>query len=579
MKTQKSSLSFRRAVLVAALVSTTSFMGAPGFAAEQLPAKAQTAKALNVWGDYLAGHHAEAVGDNLKALDYYAAVTRKGLTNEADIYSRSYILGLTEGRIDDALKALDKAEKLGGKAPLANLTRAVIALRDGDFTGAEVLLTTDDAGISQILSPVLIAWAKVGRKDFNGAIKALNKMPHAAAGGDDALSPLHHLHNALIDELAGRKKDATAFYKQLQKTAKLSVRSAELVGQGLERSGLTDDARKVYESLGNDAESLILIENMQARLKAKTPPALDVDTAQKGAAEALSGVAAAMLSQNAWESAMALAHMAEALRPNLPAATMVTATALEQSARRKEADALYAKLPENSPFSWMARLHEAENLDRLDKTDEAIRLLKTMSAERVTLSRPLIELGDVLRRHERFKEAADAYTEALKRIPKPGVGQWSVFYARGVSYEQSNQWPKAEKDFLRALELSPDQPLVLNYLGYLWIDRGHNLKRALAMISKAVEMRPRDGSIIDSLGWGLYRTGDFEGAVRQLEKATMRMPADPVINDHLGDALWKVGRTREARFQWQRVLNMEPAPELKATIEKKLESGLTASNP
>lgn len=527
-------------------------------------------------GSYLAGHHAEAIGDSRTALQSYANATRLGLPATARLYSRMYILGLTEGRIDDALLALEKAEQLGGKPPLAHLTRAVQALRDGDYATAEALLADGDSGIAQILGPVLTAWARVGRQDIPGALNALNAVKK---NKDEAPSALHLLHSALINDIAGNGPAAGALYVQLRTASGLSVRTAELMGQHLERSGRAADARVLYEALGTDAESLILRENLDTRLKTNTPPGLDVDSAQKGAAEALYGIASAMLSQNAWESALALAHMARALRPDFAPAAMVTAAALQQTNRRSDANALYEALPQRSPYAWLARLHLADNLDRMDRTDEALALLRTMSDERPTLARPLVELGDVLRRHDRFGEAADAYTLALARIAEPQESEWGLFYSRGVSYEQSDQWPKAEADFLKALELSPEQPAVLNYLGYLWIDKGQHLKRALDMIAAAVAKRPRDGAIVDSLGWGLYRTGDFKGAVKQLERATLLRPADPVINDHLGDALWRVGREREARFQWERALAMKPDATLTLAIEKKLKDGLSAAQP
>lgn len=565
------------ATFIGAIVfATTLTVGcvAPGANAQGTPPEA-----TGVWGDFLAGHHAEATGDSRAALEFYAAATRNGLPAKADLYSRIYVLGLTEGRIDGALEALDKTEQLGGKAPLARLTRAVRALRDGDFNAADDLLAGDDGGVTRILGPVLRAWARVGRKDFPGALAALNSTTGDAENKDPKPTPLHLLHSALINDLAGNAKVAGKKFDQLRKSSGLSVRTAELNGQHLERRDRPRDARKVYQSLGPDAEGLILIENLEMRLKAKTRPALDVDSAQKGAAEALYGVASALLAQNAWESAIALSHLASTLRPDFPPAAMVAATALQRNDRRAEANAIYAAMPPRSPFSWMARLHMADNLDRMGQTKKALKLLDAMSRERATLSRPLIERGDVLRRHERFKEAAATYTRALARIAKPNDAHWSVFYSRGISYERNKQWPKAEADFLRALELRPEQPAVLNYLGYSWIDQKMHMERALAMIAKAVEQRPRDGSIVDSLGWGLYRTGDFKGAVKNLERAVMLRPGDPIINDHLGDALWQVGRVREARFQWERALVLKPDADLIALIEKKLKSGLAAAKP
>ena len=179
-----------------------------------------------------------------------------------------------------------------------------------------------------------------------------------------------------------------------------------------------------------------------------------------------------------------------------------------------------------------------------------------------------------MRRDEQYAEAAVAYDGALALIPDPESHHWPLFYQRGISYERSKQWDKAEADFRKALDLQPDQPLVLNYLGYSWVEMRKNLAEAQAMIEKAVEQRPEDGYIVDSLGWVLYRLGDFPGAVKHLERAVELRPVDPVINDHFGDALWQVGRRIEARFQWKRALSFEPEDKDAIRIRKKLAQGL-----
>ena len=125
-----------------------------------------------------------------------------------------------------------------------------------------------------------------------------------------------------------------------------------------------------------------------------------------------------------------------------------------------------------------------------------------------------------------------------------------MFYFRGICYERSKQWPQAEADLKKALQLYPDQPLVLNYLGYSWIDQGVNLDEGMNMIRRAVEQRPDDGYIVNSLGWANFRIGNYDEAVKELERAVELKPDDPTINDHLGDAYWRVGRVLEARFQW-----------------------------
>jgi Flp pilus assembly protein TadD len=220
-------------------------------------------------------------------------------------------------------------------------------------------------------------------------------------------------------------------------------------------------------------------------------------------------------------------------------------------------------------------LRGAINLETLDRTDDAIAQLKAMAAEQPTLVGAEVELGDILRNKKRYAEAVSAYDEGIRRTTAAGLPErWSLFYDRGVALERAGQWPRAEGDLLHALELKPDQPLVLNYLGYSWIDRGENLDRGLKMIEKAVELRPEDGYIVDSLGWAHYRMGDYAAAVDYLEKATELVPEDPTINDHLGDAYWQTGRLVEARYQWRRALQFGPQENEVKPIEAKLERGL-----
>jgi len=520
-------------------------------------------------GNYLAGRHAEQLGNSPAALQYYAVATTRGELSTADLQKRIYILALTEGRIDSVLKAMEKVEKAGGKVPFANLVRAVHALKINNFDRVATLLENEKTGLMRLLSPPLIAWSKVGENDREGALRVLAKMKE-----QENLTPLHDLQAALIEESFGNTDAAEQYFLNVLKNAGMSTRIAQLLGAHYERQGQYDNAHELYSKFTKDGEGAAMLALSQARRKAKQPTPLSVATAQAGAAEALYNFASILQSQSGSGRDQILAHLALYLRPDMTPAKIVVAAALEAKDRFADANAIYAKIPKSSPMSWNARMHMADNLDRVGKTDDAVKLLRTLARERPDREIPLIELGDVLRRHERYKEAAQAYTDAFKRIEIIDARYWTVFYARGIAYEQTNRWPLAEKDFLKALEFDAEQPLVLNYLGYSWIDQGLHLDRALKMIEKAVELRPRDGYIVDSLGWGLYRLGQFGPAVKKLERAVMLRPADPVINDHLGDALWQVGRTREARFQWERAKTLEPDADLEKVIEQKLKHGL-----
>ncbi len=188
-------------------------------------------------------------------------------------------------------------------------------------------------------------------------------------------------------------------------------------------------------------------------------------------------------------------------------------------------------------------------------------------------------LGSIQRSRKLFAEAVETYTQALALIPKLDKRHWPYFYARGTSYERLKNWPAAESDLKKALELAPGEPLVLNYLGYSWIDQGLNLKDGMNLIEKAVALKPDDGYIVDSLGWAHFKLGNYRDAVRYLERSVELRPDDPILNDHLGDALWKTGREREAHFQWDQALTLNPEPEDAAKIKAKLADGLVIDPP
>jgi tetratricopeptide (TPR) repeat protein len=271
---------------------------------------------------------------------------------------------------------------------------------------------------------------------------------------------------------------------------------------------------------------------------------------------------------------MVLGRLALYLKPNFPVMQILLGDILEADNRLEPALDVYTAIDKKSPFSWSARLRAGALLDRLGRTDDAVKILRDMARENAGEDGPLVNLGDILRGRERFKEAVEAYDEAIKRLPVLDKRHWTLLYARGIALERSNQWLRAETDFQKALEFEPNQPYVLNYLGYTWIERRKNLDQAQEMIRQAVKLRPNDGYIVDSLGWGYYQLGNFENAVKELERAVELRPQDPVINDHLGDAYWKVGRHREATFQWNRSLSLNPEADLIPKIRKKLKDGL-----
>jgi Flp pilus assembly protein TadD len=221
-----------------------------------------------------------------------------------------------------------------------------------------------------------------------------------------------------------------------------------------------------------------------------------------------------------------------------------------------------------------AAIQMASNLDALDRSTEAEKHLDGLIKENPQDSEAIMALGNIQRGHKKFAECADTYTKGVATIAQPDKNNWIIFYFRGICYERSHQWPKAEADLKKALDLFPEQPQVLNYLGYSWIDQGAHLDEGMDMIKRAVAQRPDDGYIVDSLGWAYFRTGNYEEALKQLEKAIELKPEDSTINDHLGDAYWRVGRTLEAKFQWAHARDLKPDPEDLPKIEAKIKDGL-----
>ncbi len=527
-------------------------------------------------GNYLAGRHASTMRDFDAAANYMAKALAENPGNLV-LMRQTYRLNLANGEIAGTEKLAKAIILADSAAPLANLGLVVEDAKAGKFAAAEKRLAGVPAqGLNSFFVPLLRAWTLAGLHRYDDAVAALS--PMAALTG---FAVLRDLHAGLIQDLAGKKKEAIASLEQADKeNSESALRVVQALGSLYERTGQPQKARALYEKYNAENPESVVLEHALARLDKKGPPAEPiVRNATDGMAEALLNVGGTLTGGNTGELGMICGRLALYLRPNLPLARMLVAGVLEQDGREAEANAQYEKIPHDSALSWLARLREAANLDDMGKTDKAIAMLKAMATEQPERVDALINLGDLLRVHKRFDDAVKAYDEAVHRIGKLTPRYWSLLYSRGIALERAGNWDRAEKDLEEALKLNPDQPYVLNYLGYSWVDKGEHLTRAREMIEKAVELRPTDGYIVDSLGWLYYRTGRYKDAVDQLERAVELKPEDPVINDHLGDAYWRVGRTAEARYQWQRALGLEPDTDLASSLRAKLAKGLAAAQP
>lgn len=523
-------------------------------------------------GAFLAGRLAQSQGDTRWAAEYYTAALKYDPDN-AELLQRAFTLLVAEGRMDEAAPMADRLLAFDSDAPVPLLVAGLREARDGRFAQADARFAAlPKRGVFGFLSPLLSAWAKAGQNQPDQALEALS--PLAAVQG---LAPMHAFHAALIDDLAGRNDAASAAYDKALDGA-ISIRSVEAAGAFHQRAGRQDKARAIYARYQEQHPDSLLFDGDRL-LKSGERLARPVADARAGMAEALFDMASLMRQGNALETAMLFSRLTLSLQPDFALAQMNVADILSSQGRFAEANTIYRGIPAGTPVGEFGRLRIAMNMEEMGETEAALKELDELARQMPGSIDPLVTKGDVLRRKQRFAEAAQAYDGAIRRVGTLDPHHWPLVYSRGISYERSNQWPKAEADFLKALELKPDQPDVLNYLGYSWIDKHMRLGEARAMIEKAVSLRPRDGAIIDSLGWALYRMGEYDHAVKVLERAIELKPEDPTINDHLGDAYFQVGRFEEANFQWKRALSLNPEPEQLEPLQEKIRSGTLPAKP
>lgn len=525
----------------------------------------------SIFGKYLAGRYARSIGDTTSASRYYEHVLEQDPDN-SDILTRAFLLMLADGRFEAATTLAHKIVNVSKRASLASQVLAVEQLAKGDFASAvETVRKASRSRMNALIVPLIESWALVGNGKADDSLKTLDFLKKKKGY---ALFRMYHA--ALINEFLDRVEVAEAAYRETIKAQEGgSLRVVEAFGTFLERQGRQEEAIKLYRDFLEREPDNVLVLAALARAESSGSPAPLVADAKEGVAEAFYGIAGGLLQENARDSALIYARLALALNPDMPVALTLVGGIMEGDDRFEAANELYGRIDPKSPYGWNARLRMASNLDEMDKLASAVKLLRQLEKERPDRIDPLVELGDIFRAREKYKASAKAYDRAIRRLGQMQEQHWTLLYSRAIAYERSNEWNRAEPDFLKALELKPDQPLVLNYLGYSWIDRGENLVRARKMVEKAVDLRPTDGYIVDSLGWALYRLGEFKDSVKQLERAVSLRPEDPIINDHLGDALWRVGRELEATFQWRRALALKPEADTVPKIEKKLKSGLT----
>ncbi|MEM7642560.1 MAG: tetratricopeptide repeat protein [Pseudomonadota bacterium] len=532
-----------------------------------LPAAAQ---AQGVAGPYLAARIAGYSNDYDAAARYYDALLATGQTTP-QVLENAVIIYAVLGDFDRAAEAADRLRASDLPSQFGDAARLVTFLRDGDVAQASELLDDPSVG-GALLNGMLRGWVAAAEGDIPGAEAALDDL-----AGRRGFETIARQQQAYIRAMAGNFEGAQEILSgDAFGPLNLTTRSAFAHAQVLMQLDRRDDALQLLEG-ANAVGNSPMLQDLAARIAADEPISWTfVTTPVQGMAESYFTLAAILAGETSPTFTLLNARAATALRPDHVDALILVGELLESQGQYDLASDVLAQVPRDDPSFFGAEITRAEILLADGREEASVEVLRNLTRSHPGEQAVWTAHGDVLRRLERFEESAASYDRAIAMIEEDSPRDWFLYYARGIARERTGAWDPAEADFRRALDLNPDQPLVLNYLGYGLVEQRIKLDEALGMIERAVEARPEDGYITDSLGWVLYRLGRYEDAIGPMERAVELRPLDPIINDHLGDVYWTVGRKLEADFQWRRALSLEPEDADEDRIRKKLDVGLDA---
>ncbi|MCC1494182.1 tetratricopeptide repeat protein [Cognatishimia sp. F0-27] len=528
--------------------------------------------ANGVAGDYLAARQASFAGDFKAAAEYYGRAVLYDPENP-QILERAVLANVSLGDLDRAAGIADKLIAEGYRSQLAQMALIARDTRNENYE-AVIGAINEQRGAGPLADGLIKAWAQLGMGDMTSALVSFDEV-----AGLQGLGAFARYHKAMALASVGDFESAAGTFE------------GDAGGMSRTRRGIMAQA-EILSQLDRNQDALVLIDTafggaldpgltqLQTALEAgETVPFSHVRSARDGIAEVFYSLAGALSSEDNDDLTLIHARLAQYLRPDHVDALLLTAELLDEMEQYALAVATYAEVPEDSEAYHAAELGRAEAFRQQDQMDEAIAVLQGLTESHGDLPIVHSTLADFLRQDERYAQATDAYTTAMGLFDEITEREWFLHYARGITYERRDMWPEAEADFRAALALNPNQPQVLNYLGYSLVEKQIKLDEALEMIERAVAARPNSGYIVDSLGWVLYRLGRYDEAVGHMERAAELMPIDPIVNDHLGDVYWAVGRKLEAEFQWKRALSFvdwenaaeEADPD---RIRRKLEVGL-----
>ena len=523
-------------------------------------------------GNYLAALIAGAERDTVAASTFFQEALRADPRNP-ELIERAFVATLSNGSMPDAFRLAKRLLARDANNGLAQLTLGIEALKKKRFADARSFFGKSGSNRQRdVTATMLTAWSYAGQGDQKRAIEALDKLP------GESFSVFRDYHAGLIADMSNNAAEAIKRMKAAYAGEK-NLRVVDAYARLMSHRGDQAEAKRVYETFDALLPRHPLVTSALAQLNAGKVLEPLVKDSDSGAAEVLYGLGAAGGRQGDELAAMIYLRLSLFLRPHNDLAIVTLADLFDRMKQPERAIDAYEMVSEDSPLRANADIQTGLTLESLGKSDAALKQLMASVTANPGDAEALSALGNLQRSRKQYAEAAVTYSRLIDQIKTPQKSDWPNFYNRGIAYERSKQWPLAEADFKKALELAPDQPAILNYLGYSWIDQGLNLDEGFKMLRRAVDQRPEDGYIVDSLGWAFYKLGRYDEAVKELERAIDRKPSDPVINDHLGDAYWRVGRRLEAGFQWNHARDLKPEPDDLVNILKKIDKGLVDEKP
>ena len=529
------------------------------------------AQSNSLAGSYLAGSNAAMRGDYEAASKYFADALLRDPSNGL-IKHNAMLSSLSMGDVATAISyAKSITLETQADSHLADLLIFIDHVESGNFDAALNILNDNQSNYTELFFGLLTGWTELGRGKMSVVVKTFDDMKTTPT-----LKLFGQYHKALALAAVGDFETADKILIGDESgTLRLTRGSLIAHAQIMAELGRKDDALKLINRTilnGRDPE----LEQLRKNIINEVSNYDYITNAQQGIAEVLFTLAFALNGPENEQTSLLYGRLSQELRPDNVETILLTSELLRDQKQYDLAIKNYTKIPQSHGSFLNAELGRADTLVEAGRPDAAVKVLRDLIRSHVDNPRIYMSLGDVLRVEKKYLAARSAYDKALTLIDELDTSHWFLFYVIGICNERLDNWPRAEMNFRLALELAPDQPLILNYLGYTMVEKNQNLKEAQMMIEKAVAGRPDSGFIIDSLGWSLFTLGKFEDAVGPMERAVKLLPDDAIVNDHLGDVYWKVGRKREANFQWRRAISFDPAEKKLIRIRHKLEIGLDA---